>query len=137
MRPLNDYIYWAGDGLPAQHSGAIHVLSARLRQGLHFKAFNWDNSVTLQTSSNEQVLPLPKFAIYSNLYATFTIARVLHVQMGVDGNYYTKYYAPAYNPGDDDLPQPAGDGVRQLRHHEPVCQLQDETGALLRRLDPL
>ena len=95
---LNDYIYWAGDGLPAQHSGAIHVLSARLRQGLHFKAFNWDNSVTLQTSSNEQVLPLPKFAIYSNLYATFTIARVLHVQMGVDGNYYTKYYAPAYNP---------------------------------------
>ena len=95
---LTDYIYWNMDGLPAQHSGAIHVLSARLRQGLHFKAFNWENSVTLQTSSNEQVLPLPKFAIYSNLYATFTIARVLHVQMGVDGNYYTKYYAPVYNP---------------------------------------
>ena len=95
---LTDYIYWDMDGLPAQHSGAIHVLSARLRQGLHFKAFNWENSVTLQTSSNEEVLPLPKFAIYSNLYATFTIARVLHVQMGVDGNYYTKYYAPVYNP---------------------------------------
>ena len=95
---LTDYIYWDADGLPTQHSGAIHVLSARLKQGLHFKAFNWDNSVTLQTSSNEEVLPLPKFAIYSNLYATFTIARVLHVQMGVDGNYYTKYYAPVYNP---------------------------------------
>ena len=95
---LNDYIYWDANGLPAQHSGAIHVLSARLRQGLHFKAFNWDNSVTLQTSSNEQVLPLPKFAVYSNLYATFIIAHVLHVQMGVDCNYYTKYYAPAYNP---------------------------------------
>ena len=95
---LNDYIYWDDDGLPAQHGGAIHVLSARLRQGLHFKAFNWENSVTLQTSSNEQVLPLPKFAVFSNLYATFSIARVLHVQLGVDGNYYTKYYAPAYNP---------------------------------------
>ena len=95
---LNDYIYWNAEGLPAQHGGAIHVLSARLRQGLHFKAFNWDNSVTLQTSSNEDVLPLPKFAIYSNLYVRFTIARVLHVQMGVDGNYYTKYYAPSYNP---------------------------------------
>ncbi len=95
---LNDYIYWDAEGLPAQHGGAIHVLSARLRQGLHFKAFNWVNSVTLQTSSNEQVLPLPKLAIYSNLYATFTIARVLYVQMGVDGNFYTKYYAPAYNP---------------------------------------
>ena len=95
---LSDYIYWNADGLPAQHGGAIHVLSARWHQGLHFKAFNWENSVTLQTSSNEQVLPLPKFAIYSNLYATFTIAHVLHVQMGVDGNYYTKYYAPIYNP---------------------------------------
>ena len=95
---LNDYIYWDSNGMPAQYGGAIHVLSARLRQGLHFGAFNWDNSVTLQTSSNEQVLPLPKFAIYSNLYARFIISRVLHVQMGVDGNYYTKYYAPAYNP---------------------------------------
>ena len=95
---LNDYIYWNAEGLPAQHGGALHVLSARLQQGLHFKAFNWDNIVTLQTSSNEQVLPLPKFAIYSNLYATFTVARVLHVQMGIDGNFYTKYYAPAYNP---------------------------------------
>jgi len=95
---LNDYIYWDADGLPAQHGGAIHVLSARIRQGLHFKAFNWDNSVTLQTSSNEEVLPLPKFAVYSNLYARFIIARVLHVQLGVDCNYYTKYYAPVYNP---------------------------------------
>ena len=95
---LTDYIYWDADGLPAQHSGAIHVLNAQFRQGLHFKAFNWDNSVTLQTSSNEQVLPLPKFAVYSNLFARFVIARVLHVQMGVDCNYYTKYYAPAYNP---------------------------------------
>jgi len=95
---LSDYIYWDSKGLPAQHSGAIHVLSACLQQGLHFKAFNWDNSVTLQTSSNETVLPLPKFAIYSNLYARFVIARVLHVQLGVDGNFYTKYHAPAYNP---------------------------------------
>ena len=95
---LNDYIFWDSNGMPAQHGGAIHVLSARLRQGLHFKAFNWTGSVTLQTSSNEQVLPLPKFALYSNLYARFIISRVLHVQLGVDCNYYTKHYAPAYNP---------------------------------------
>ena len=95
---LNDFIYWDADGLPAQHGRAIHVLSARWQQGLHLKAFNWTGSATLQTSSNKQVLPLPKLALYSNLYATFTIARVLHVQAGVDGNYYTKFYAPAYNP---------------------------------------
>ena len=44
------------------------------------------------------MLPLPKFAVYSNLYARFVIARVLHVQLGVDCNYFTKYYAPRYNP---------------------------------------
>ena len=95
---LNDYIYMGPDAVPVQHDGAISVFSATLQQGLHFKAFNWDNRVTLQTSSNEDVLPLPKFAIYSNLYGKFVIAKVLHVQLGVDGNYYTKYYAPAYNP---------------------------------------
>jgi len=95
---LNDYVYMGSEGVPVQHSGAIHVLSARLQQGLHLKAFNWDNTITLQTTSNDEVLPLPHLAIYSNMYVKFMVARVLHVQMGVDGNYYTKYYAPNYNP---------------------------------------
>ena len=64
----------------------------------HNACLNWDNSVTYQTSSNENVLALPKLAVYSNLYLLFKVAGVLHVQFGVDCNYYTKYYAPAYNP---------------------------------------
>jgi len=95
---LNNYVYMGTEAVPVQHSGALHVLSARLQQGLHLKAFNWENTVTLQTSSDDAVLPLPKFAIYSNMYVKFLVARVLHVQMGVDGNYYTSYHAPAYNP---------------------------------------
>ena len=60
--------------------------------------FLLNNSLTYQTSTNESILPLPKFAIYSNMFLQFTIARVLNVQFGVDCNYYTKYHAPAYNP---------------------------------------
>ena len=41
---------------------------------------------------------MPKFAVYSNLYLLFRIARVLHVQFGVDCDYYTKYNAPLYQP---------------------------------------
>ena len=52
----------------------------------------------IQTSSDDRVLPLPKFAVYSNLYLLFKVARVLHVQFGVDCDYYTKYYAPDYQP---------------------------------------
>jgi hypothetical protein len=95
---LKNHIYFDNAALPVQHGSAIHVFSATLRQGLHLRAFNWDNTITYQTSSDEAALPLPKLAIYSNLYFKFKIARVLGVQIGVDCNYYTKYYAPSYNP---------------------------------------
>ena len=95
---LNKYIYWGIDGTPAQHGDAIHVLSARLQENLAWKALHWDNTITLQTTSNDSILPLPKLAVYSNLYVKFTIARVLHTQLGVDANYYSSYLAPAYNP---------------------------------------
>ena len=95
---LQNYVYFNNDALPAQESGSVQVLSLRLKQDLHFRAFNWENSVTYQTSSKEEVLSLPKLAVYSNLYFQFKIARVLHVNLGVDCSYYTRYYAPAYQP---------------------------------------
>lgn len=95
---LKNYLYFGENGTPAQCSSPIHVLSATLKQHLRFGILTWDNELTYQTSSNEQVLPLPKFAIYSNLFIKFTVAKVLKVQLGADGNYYTSYYAPAYNP---------------------------------------
>ena len=59
---------------------------------------NWRNKINYQTSSNESVLSLPKLSLYSNLYLLFRVARVLHVQLGVDCDYYTRYYAPGYQP---------------------------------------
>lgn len=97
-KTIKDYIYLNNDNLPTQHSGMISVLSATLKQDLSFKALHWDNELTYQVSSNQKVLPLPKLSLYSNLYLQFLVARVLHVQLGVDCNYYTSYYAPAYNP---------------------------------------
>ncbi|MGN0213661.1 MAG: putative porin [Muribaculaceae bacterium] len=95
---LQNYVYFNEEGVPAQSGSAVHVLNATLDQRLHAGILNWDNTVTYQTSSNENVLALPKLAVYSNLYLLFKVAGVLHVQFGVDCNYYTKYYAPAYNP---------------------------------------
>lgn len=95
---IKDYLYFNGDNLPTQHPDAISVFSATLKQDLAFKALHWDNEITYQTSSNQNVLPLPKIALYSNLYLKFLVSKVLHVQLGVDCNYYTSYYAPTYNP---------------------------------------
>lgn len=95
---LNNYIYFNSSALPAQSSSAVHVFNASLSNHLGFGIFNWDNDIIYQTSSSEDVLPLPKFSLFSNMYLKFKVAKVLDVQIGVDCNYYTKYYAPAYNP---------------------------------------
>lgn len=95
---MQNYVYFDNAGKPAQYGDHIQVLSLSAKQNLRFKALNWDNKLTYQTSSKESVLSLPKFAVYSNLYLKFLVAKVMHVQLGVDANYYTKYYAPGYMP---------------------------------------
>lgn len=95
---IQNYVYFGTDGCPAQAGDNIQVFSATLDHKFKAGPFNWNNSVTYQTSSNDEVLPLPKFSIYSNLFFNFAIAKVLLVNFGIDGNYYTKYYAPNYNP---------------------------------------
>lgn len=81
-----------------QESGNIQVFSATLSQNLAFGPFHWDNEVTYQTTSNANVLPLPKISLYSNMYLHFRIARVLNVELGGDLRYFTSYYAPDYSP---------------------------------------
>ena len=95
---LKNYVYFDTLAVPVQRSSPLHVFSATIHQDLHVRSFHWENAVTLQTSSDDAVLPLPKLAVYSNIYFKVLIARVLHMQLGVDANYYTKYHAPTYNP---------------------------------------
>ncbi len=95
---LKNFLYFGENGTPEQCGSPIHVLSATLKQHLRVGILTWDNELTYQTSSNDEVLPLPKFSIYSNIFIKFAVAKVLKVQLGADANYYTSYYAPAYNP---------------------------------------
>lgn len=95
---IQNLIYFGPDCMPAQNGGSVQVVSATLKQDFKVGILNWRNRLTFQTSSNESVLPLPKFAVYSNLFILFKVAKVLEVQLGVDCDYYTKYYAPGYQP---------------------------------------
>lgn len=86
------------DVVVRQQSGSIQVMSATLRQNLHFGIFHWDNEVTWQHTTNEEVLPLPVITLYTNPYVSFTVAKVLRAELGVDMRYFTAYYAPDYSP---------------------------------------
>ena len=94
---IQNHIYFGADAMPVQHSGSVQVFSAKLEQRLKAGILHWDNRITYQTSSNEAVISIPKLAVYSNLYLKCNIA-TLKLQFGIDCDYYTKYYAPSYQP---------------------------------------
>ena len=81
-----------------QHSGNLNVITAQLMQELHYGIIHWDNILTYQNSSNQDVLPLPTLNIFSNLYLKFKIAKVLSVELGGCATYFTAYKAPDYLP---------------------------------------
>ena len=81
-----------------QHDHTINLLTATLEQDIKLGPVNLQNVLTLQKSSNDNVLPLPTLNIYSNLFFRFKIAHVLNCDIGADMRYFTKYRAPEYSP---------------------------------------
>lgn len=76
----------------------INLLTAQLMQDFRLGPLNWENVVTFQSSSEEDVLPVPSLNVFTNLYLKFKIAKVLAVEFGADGYWFSKYYAPDYCP---------------------------------------
>lgn len=95
---INGAIYFNPQSMPVQHNGGVQVFHARLNQNLKAGILHWDNRLTYQATSNEDIIPLPALSVYSNLYLQFRVAKVLHVQLGVDCDYFTRYRAPSYQP---------------------------------------
>ena len=95
---LQNHVYLNQNALPQQESDIIQVFSAELNQNFKFGIFNLDNKLVYQKSSKPSIISLPDFSLQSNMYLLFRIARVLHVQFGVDCQYFTSYYSDAYQP---------------------------------------
>ncbi len=95
---IQNHIYFDNECMPRQESDNIQVISATIKQNFKVSIFHLDLEGTYQLSSNQQVLPLPTFSAYGNFYLLFPIAKVLHLQVGVDCNWYSAFKAPAYQP---------------------------------------
>lgn len=82
-----------------QCSDNIQVFSINLRQDFVWKILHFDNDITFQTTSNDDVIPLPQFSTYHNLYITGQLVKnVLRAELGADLKFFTKYNAPDYAP---------------------------------------
>lgn len=95
---IQNYVFFNSASLPQQFGGNIQVFSARLDQQLRVGLLNWNNTVYYQKTANSDVLPLPEFTIYSNLFLKFIAFNVLKLQIGVDCDYYTRYNGLDYQP---------------------------------------
>ena len=81
-----------------QDNGSIQILSAQLRQNLKAGPLHWDNVVTWQFSGDRDVIPLPALNVFSDLYFKFIYYKRLHMEIGANATYFTRYSAPSYSP---------------------------------------
>ena len=97
---IKNYTYFNSSATVSQESSSIQVMSATLSQNFQLGILHLDNEVIWQKSSKNDILPLPDFSLYHNLYLETKLAKkVLNVQVGADVRYFTSYYALAYTPG--------------------------------------
>lgn len=118
---IQNLVYFNSSSLPAQYGGNVQVFSANLKQRFKVGILHWDNTLNYQKSSAEGVLPLPQFAVYSNLYLKFIAFKVLKLQIGLDCDYYTRYTSLAYQPATMTFHVQGDDPVKTGNY--PFCNL--------------
>lgn len=94
---ITNHRYYGMDGIINQYGSSVQVLSFKLENKLQLGILNWENQIVYQSSSNQDIIPLPDLSVYTNLYIQTKISKVLGVQLGADAHYHTEYYAPGYN----------------------------------------
>ena len=96
---LSNNIYYDTEGIAQQNGTAMSVISANLHKDFTVWKFHLENRATLQFSSNEEVMPLPLLALNLRYYFQFDVVKnVMKMQIGANGLFTTKWYAPAFNP---------------------------------------
>lgn len=95
---IQNHIYFGENSLPQQHGGNVQIMTVGLNQNFKVGILNWNNRIAWQVSSDKTVVPLPELTVYSNLFIQTRLFKVLHVQAGVDCDFYTKYKGYNYQP---------------------------------------
>ena len=96
---LSNNIYYDYEGIVRQNTTPMSIISASLRKDFKVWKFHFENRATLQFSSNSEAVPLPLLALNLRYYFQFDVVKnVMKMQVGANGMFTTKWYAPGYNP---------------------------------------
>jgi hypothetical protein len=100
---IKNYTDFDTTAVPSQQSGGLSVAALTLSKGMKAWKFHLDTDVTLQTSSNKEVLDLPLATIraaayFEHLFRFKKTNGKLNTQIGVDVTYNTLYHPYSYMP---------------------------------------
>ena len=96
---LSNNIYYDTLGIARQNTKPMSAMTASLGKEFQFWKFHLDNRLLFQLSSNSEVMPLPLLALNLRYYFEFDVVKnAMRMQIGANGTFTTKWYAPAYNP---------------------------------------
>ncbi len=96
---LDNNIYYDTLGIVRQNDKPMSVMTASLRKDFQLWKFHFDHRILFQLSSDKEVMPLPMLGLNLRYYAEFDVVKnAMTMQIGANGTFTTKWYAPAYNP---------------------------------------
>lgn len=95
---LSNYIYNNEQALPDQYESEFSVISAWVNKDFELGRFVWSNKAIWQELSNDAVLRLPNWSLYSSFYYSHYLFKVMKIQLGVEAYYNTQFYAERYEP---------------------------------------
>ena len=99
INQIDNYTYFGLDTIPEQTSKGITVLTGYLEKRFKLGNFYLNQKLVGQKGSEDKILPLPTFSIYSNNYYKNTFFKgALGLQVGFAVHYNTAFYAPDYMP---------------------------------------
>lgn len=104
---LKDHLYFKDNSIydsiqsvaPAQYEKSINYISLKANKEIKYWKLALDNTILYQkVTQNDPILNVPQIVTKNTLYfSDYFYKKALYVQAGVTLNYFTSYYANAYN----------------------------------------
>ena len=95
----SDYVYLDGNSHYQQYQNAIINWHNKWAVNLNWKKFHTTQTLEYQYTDNTSILRFPEFNYTTSLWLESDLfGDNLNTRIGADINYFTSYYAKAYNP---------------------------------------
>jgi len=94
-----NYVYYDFYARPKQYKGSVQIINITFSKLFNFGAFNLNNNISVQQSTNNTIIPLPLIVNNHSFYwGTYLFKKALYSQFGIDVYYNSAYHGYNYMP---------------------------------------